>query len=48
MKLNTVICGKAEDVLKTFPDDCIDLTVTSPPYDNYLFDNMVGCGIIML
>ena len=34
MKLNTVICGKAEDVLKTFPDGCIDLTVTSPPYDN--------------
>jgi len=44
MKLNTVICGKAEDVLKTFPDGCIDLTVTSPPYDNlrdyqgYTFD----------
>ena len=44
MKLNTVICGKAEDVLKTFSDECIDLTVTSPPYDNlrdykgYTFD----------
>ena len=34
MKLNTVICGEAKEILKTFPDGCIDLTVTSPPYDN--------------
>ena len=30
--LNTVICGKAEDVLKTFPNGCIDCCITSPPY----------------
>lgn len=32
--LNDVVCGRSEDVLRTFPDECIDLTVTSPPYDN--------------
>jgi len=31
-KLNTIICGSNVDTLKTFPDNCIDLTVTSPPY----------------
>ncbi len=31
---NQIICGNNVDVLATFPDDCIDLTVTSPPYDN--------------
>ena len=35
MKLNTVICGKAEDVLKTFPNGCIDLILTDPPYPDY-------------
>jgi len=38
MKLNTVICGKAEDVLKTFPDGCVNMCVTSPPYWAFLFD----------
>lgn len=31
--LNTIICGDAADVLKKLPDNCIDLVVTSPPYD---------------
>ena len=31
---NQIICGNNVDVLASFPDDCIDLTVTSPPYDN--------------
>jgi DNA modification methylase len=30
--LDTIICGDCEDVLKTFPNNCIDLIVTSPPY----------------
>lgn len=34
MRENCIICGKSEEVLKTFPDSCIDLVVTSPPYDN--------------
>ena len=31
--LDSIICGDAVDVLKTFPDNSIDLVVTSPPYD---------------
>lgn len=27
-------CGDCLDVMASFPDECIDLTVTSPPYDN--------------
>lgn len=34
MPLDTIICGDNVEVLRTFPDECIDLTVTSPPYDN--------------
>ncbi len=30
--VDTVICGDCETVLKSFPDDSIDLIVTSPPY----------------
>jgi DNA modification methylase len=30
---NQIICGDAEDVLKKLPDNCIDLIVTSPPYN---------------
>jgi DNA modification methylase len=32
--MNNIICGDSAEVLKTFEPDCIDLTVTSPPYDN--------------
>lgn len=44
LEYNSIICGDAGKVLATFPDNCIDLTVTSPPYDNlrnyngYVFD----------
>ncbi|MFA5049260.1 MAG: site-specific DNA-methyltransferase [Patescibacteria group bacterium] len=31
---NSIICGDCLDVMKDFPDKSIDLTVTSPPYDN--------------
>ena len=31
---NQIINADNVETLKTFPDDCIDLTVTSPPYDN--------------
>ena len=31
--VNSIICGDAVEVLKTFPDNSIDLVVTSPPYD---------------
>ena len=33
MKVNKIICGDNVATLKTFPENSIDLTVTSPPYD---------------
>lgn len=45
MEKNRIICGNCVEVLKdSFPDDCVDLTVTSPPYNTlrkyqgYVFD----------
>ncbi len=32
--LNQVIYGNCVDIMKQLPDECIDITVTSPPYDN--------------
>ncbi len=34
MVCDEIICGDNVAVLSTFPDACIDLVVTSPPYDN--------------
>ena len=34
MTLDQIICGDNVAVLSTLPAECIDLTVTSPPYDN--------------
>jgi len=34
LEKNKIYNGDSKEVLKTFPDNCIDLTVTSPPYDN--------------
>jgi DNA modification methylase len=31
--LNKIICGDSEEVLKKLPDNCIDLILTSPPYN---------------
>jgi DNA modification methylase len=42
--LDSIHCGECSVMLAALPDDCIDLTVTSPPYDNlrtyngYVFD----------
>jgi len=33
-KLNSIICGSNVDVIKTFPEKCVDLVVCSPPYDS--------------
>ncbi len=44
LPVNQIICGDCLDVMSGFPDECIDLTLTSPPYDNlrkyqgYTFD----------
>ena len=34
LPLDTIICGDNVETMQTFPDDCIDLVVTTPPYDN--------------
>ena len=34
LPINQIVCGDNCEVLGTFPADCIDLVVTSPPYDN--------------
>tara|TARA_R110002126_G_scaffold103706_1_gene236811 strand:- start:131 stop:964 length:834 start_codon:yes stop_codon:yes gene_type:complete len=34
MEANKIICGDNVEELKKFDDDSIDLTITSPPYDN--------------
>ena len=34
MELDKIITGDSAVVLQSLPPDCIDLTVTSPPYDN--------------
>ena len=33
MNLNTIVTSDNIEYLKTLPDECIDLVVTSPPYD---------------
>jgi len=34
MEMNKIICGDCLEVMKTLENNSIDLTVTSPPYDN--------------
>lgn len=34
LPLNSVICGDNCEVMRGLPDECIDLVVTSPPYDD--------------
>lgn len=34
MEVDYIENGNCLDLMKTLPDNCIDLTVTSPPYDN--------------
>lgn len=43
-ELNNIYCGECSEMMSYLPDGCVDLTVTSPPYDNlrdyngYVFD----------
>ncbi len=41
--IDSVIAGDNVEVLKTFPDNCVDLIITSPPYDSLrYYDNNTG------
>jgi DNA modification methylase len=51
---NKIILGDALEVLKTFPDECIDCVITSPPYwglRDYQVERQIGleptldCGL---
>ena len=45
MKVNTIYNGDSLDVLRTFPDDCVDCCITSPPYyslRDYGVDGQIG------
>jgi len=33
LPINQIICGDNVTVMREWPEDCIDLTVTSPPND---------------
>lgn len=33
LQTNEIICGNAVEIMQQMPSNCIDLTVTSPPYD---------------
>ena len=33
MELDKIYCGDSAEVLKSFPDECIDLVITPPPYN---------------
>ena len=33
MEKNCIICGDSLKILKDFPDACVDMIVTSPPYN---------------
>ena len=33
-EINTVIAGNCVDVMREMPEECVDMCITSPPYDN--------------
>lgn len=32
-KLDKILCGDSAEMLRDFPDNCVDIIVTSPPYN---------------
>ena len=43
---NTVLCGDALEMLKRFPDEYVQMCVTSPPYyglRDYGAEGQIGC-----
>lgn len=42
---NTIICSDALETLRKFPDECVDVVITSPPYyalRNYQVEGQIG------
>ena len=44
-ELDKIYCGDCTKIMADWPDACIDLTVTSPPYNDLTL--LYGGGIIM-
>ena len=44
--INTVICGDCLEVMKDWPDNCVDLVLTDPPYNVSTKDIDKGNGIL--
>lgn len=45
MKVNNIYTGEAKEVMKSWPDECVDMCVTSPPYwglRDYGVDGQLG------
>jgi len=45
IEINTILCGDALDILRTLPDGCVNMVVTSPPYyglRDYGVDAQIG------
>jgi len=45
IETNTILCGDVLDVLRTMPDACVNMVVTSPPYyglRDYGMDEQIG------
>jgi site-specific DNA-methyltransferase (adenine-specific) len=34
LPVNSIVCGDCVEVMRDFPSECIDMVLTSPPYDN--------------
>ena len=54
MKLDQILEGDKVEILKNFPNDFVDLIVTSPPYNNWRNrrtqkkEKPIGIGQILL
>ena len=42
LPLNQILCGDAVETMKSWPDSCVDLVITSPPYN---LKNSTGNGM---
>jgi len=38
LPINQIICGNCLEVMKDWPDNCVDLVLTDPPYPDYHID----------
>jgi len=45
MEVNKIICGNCLDVMKTFPDGCIDSIITDPPYGLKFMGKKWDCDV---